>query len=392
MSSRSEKFDIVIAGGGLVGLIAAVSLARQNLRVVLLDAGKAPTYDAQAERELRVSAISAENLQWLESLQILPHVDRERIGIYRHMQVWDNASSAAIDFSAPALPHGYLGAIIENRHLQQAAWQQIQAESVTLRYAQKITEFNDLGSRIEVITESGDTYRTQLLVAADGANSSIRQQLSVPVQHSSYGQYGIVGYIQCDKAPAETALQGFNCSGPIGLLPLGNGLFSYVWSMTEDRAEDWLNCDETRFLNALKTVINRDLGQIELASQRAMFPLRGLLSQKFYQGRTVLCGDAAHVVHPMAGQGANLGIGDVKLLSEGLRQSILKDDAQIQLMLRRYQRRRYNQVRETSGLISGLHGLFGSSTPAVQWLRSTGMRTINRITPLKQWLMHQAGS
>jgi len=392
MSTAAKKYDVVIVGGGLAGLIAAVSLSQNNLQVLMLDAGEAPTFDTQMPRELRVSAISAENLLWLKSLGIEQHLHEHRLGMYRHMRVWDNESTAAIDFSAAALPHGHLGAIIENKHLQYAAWQQAQASSVTLRYAQKITAFNDLGNRVEVTTESGEKYRTQLLLAADGANSHVRQQLSVSVRESSYDQRGIVGYVQCSDAPAETALQGFNCGGPIGLLPVGDGVFSYVWSVPEDQAEAWLHCDDARFIHGLKTAINRDFGTMKLASKRAMFPLRQLLAQQFFQGRTVLCGDAAHVIHPLAGQGANLGIGDVKLLSENIHQSSLKDAVQLRLALRRYQRRRYSQVQETSGMINGLHHLFGSRISGVQWLRSVGMRTVDRITPLKQWLMQQAGS
>ena len=392
MSSRAVKCDVLIVGGGLVGITAAVALAEKQLNVVLLDAADKPTFDKKEQRELRVSAISAENLDWLKSLGVCAHLDPERLGVYRHMCVWDNESDAAIDFTAPGLPHGYLGTIIENRHLQYAALMQADRGTVTLCFQQKIAEFETLNNRIEAVTESGDRYRAQLLLAADGARSGMREKMAVQVQERSYKQKGIVGYIRCDDAPSETALQGFNCGGPIGLLPCGEGLFSYVWSVPEDTAEDWVKCEEQRFVNALKMAINRDLGAIELASPRAMFPLRQLLAKRFCQGRTVLCGDAAHVVHPLAGQGANLGIGDVKLLSEVINQNILKDDQQLSFALRKYQRRRYSQVRETTGMIDALHGLFGNRIPALQWLRSTGMRSVNRMAPLKQWLMQQAGS
>lgn len=387
-----QQSDVIISGAGMVGAITALGLANAGYQVALLEGNPAPGFNAETPRQLRVSAISRNNLNILEELGVLGRLLPQRLGYFKHMQVWDNRSRGELAFEQSGPSH--LGAIIENDHLVAAAWQAVsQRPEVSVYQPTTITDWSQTERKVRVTLASGEQLSAGLLVVAEGARSAIRDGLNIPLKTKDYEQQGLVCLIQLSDAPASTALQSFNASGPVGILPMNDeGLFSVVWSLPNDQVEQWLTCEPERFERALKIHINRDLGALQLVSERAAFPLRQMYARDYRQGRVVLVGDAAHTIHPLAGQGVNLGIEDGQCLIRRVQQFGLRDPESLARALRKYQRERQAEVFKTSEMMSALHHLFTSQQPVVGWLRSTGMNAINQMPMIKQWLMRQAGS
>ena len=194
----------------------------------------------------------------------------------------------------------------------------------------------------------------------------------------------MVAYLQIEKAPKETALQAFNSGGPVGLLPMNGGLFSMVWSLPDEQVNYWLEADEARFINGLQAHINRDFGAVKLVSERQAFPLIKTQANAFYQDRVALLGDAAHTIHPLAGQG-------VSLVSKLAGISIKHFD-ELALALKKYQRVRMAEVHKTSATMHLLHHLFTNETAPIIQIRALGMKSLHQIPMIKNWLLKQAGS
>jgi 2-octaprenylphenol hydroxylase len=386
-----KKVDIIISGAGMVGAITALSLAQHGFSVLVIDQAPANSFSKETPHQLRVSAIAHKNLQLLEQLGVLPDMFKERLGYYNKMSVWDNRSTGSLDFDHQAGLH--LGAIIENQHITAVTQQKLQEHpQVEVLYENKINQWHSGKRRVDVELESGEEVEAAILISAEGANSSIREQTGIDIKRKDYEQSGLVCNLRITNAPEQTALQAFNATGPVGILPLNDGLFSIVWSLPKDQVDRWLQVDHDKFINGLKAHINRDLGDIELVSERAAFPLRQMYAKQFYQDRVVLIGDAAHTVHPLAGQGVNLGIEDGQCLADLLRDISLRNTEELANALKKYQRRRRAEVFKTSEMMTFLHHLFTTDKNSLGFLRAKGMNLLNQINPLKSWLIEQAGS
>ncbi len=386
-----QTVDIIISGGGMVGAVAANALSAAGFEVALIEANEQTTFAEDSPRSLRVSAIAQKHLDQLSVLGIDDFLYKSRIGPYRHMSVWDNGSLGELDFSAEG--NTDLGAIIENIHVVYAAQQRLaQLPKVHTFYQNKIIDFKQTERKVVVQLIEGDELQASLLVACEGARSPLREEAGIQIKQKNYQQRAMVAYLQVENAPKQTALQAFNLSGPVALLPFGDNLFSLVWSCDETSVDNWLEADETTFINGLKAHLRRDFGQIKLLSKRAAFPLQQMYAEETVKQRLLLVGDAAHVVHPLAGQGVNLGLSDVVELVQQLSEVNIKDFTGLNRALRRYQRRRRSEVIKTSELMSFLHRLYQIEQPTLSWLRSTGMLTLNRLPLLKNWLLQQAGS
>lgn len=386
-----QTVDIIISGGGMVGAVAANALAAAGFEVAMVEADDQTTFSGDSPRSLRVSAIAEKHLNQFTSLGIDAFLNVSRLGPYQHMLVWDNNSRGELDFNSSGDVN--LGALIENKNLVFAAQQRLaQMSRVHTFYQNQITEFEQTERKVKVQLQSGDSLQAGLLIACEGAASPLRQQADIQHHKKNYQQRAIVAYLEVEKAPELTALQAFNHTGPVALLPFGERLFSLVWSCDESVVEQWLEAEETVFINGLKAHLRRDFGDIKLCSKRAAFPLQQMYAEQTVKQRLVLLGDAAHVVHPLAGQGVNLGLGDVTELVNQLTAINLKDFTALERALRRYQRRRRSEVMKTSELMSFLHGVYQIEQPALSFLRSTGMQVINKLPLLKNWLLSQAGS
>jgi len=387
-----KKFDIIISGGGMIGSIAAVAATRAGLSVLLIEANENQQFDKESERELRVSAISWDNCEYLKLLGIFSNLISSRIQSYAHMSVWDNRSNGKISFEADYSQQKYLGCLMENKNLIHGAWKALKStDNCQIIEQSHIKNIENPGQQIRIELNDGSLYKSKLLIAAEGRNSFIRQYAEIKTSGYDYKQKGLVAYIKLESAKPETAFQSFNDGGPIGILPIDDCLYSIVWSLPLEQCNDWLTCTEEDFELGLKKAIGKDFGKIKLMSQRAAFPLTQLYAEKYFDNRIVLCGDSAHGVHPLAGQGVNLGIGDIQSLFQLLNKDILKDDEILHLKLRKYQRRRISKVKETSEMMSFMHHLFVDDKHIKNPLRGFGLNVLDKI-PLKKWFISQAGS
>ncbi len=386
-----QKFDVIISGGGMVGAVCANALAAADLSVAVVEAGPQINCQSDNERTLRVVAIAEKHLKLLADLGITSLIDDDRMGSYQAMQVWDNNSRGQLNFNSGSARD--LGAITENKWLVYAAQKKLQEyPQVTTYYQHTLDSFEQSQRQVSVNLDNGDKLQARLLLACDGAGSPVREMAGITVRNSSYQQRAIVCYLRISQAPEKTALQAFNHSGPVALLPMGGDLFSLVWSCDEDQYRQWLEADESRFIHGLKAHLRCDLGAIELMSERASFPLRQMYANETVVGRLVLLGDSAHVVHPLAGQGVNLGLSDVAELVRQIEGVNLRDEETVTRALKRHQRRRHSEVLMTSELMSFLQRFYAIEQPGLTWLRGKGMNLVNGFKPLKHWLINQAGS
>lgn len=388
-----KRFDVVISGAGMVGLMSAIACAESGRSVLLLEKGPNSDWQPDQARSLRVSALSAQHMAWFEKLGLAKLWQASRVGHYKQMQVWDNRSHAEITFDSSHSEHEHLGAMVENDHLMWAAGQVLAStHQVTRQFQTTITACQNQDKSVQLTLSDGSEVKAGLLLSAEGARSEVRQMMGIETDEKSYQQKGLVAYIELENTTPQTAYQAFNPTGPVGLLPVSDGLFSIVWTLNDDAVDRWLQCDEATFERALKVHINRDLGIPKLVSKRVAFPLKQLQAFQYHQGRVVLLGDAAHVVHPLAGQGVNLGLADAMTLVECTSNVSLKDDVTLMRQLKKYQRRRRAAVSENMLMINGIHQLFGHQQAPLPWLRSVGMNAVNRMDFVKSWLMKQAGS
>ncbi|TDR16838.1 FAD-dependent monooxygenase [Marinicella litoralis] len=386
-----NKTDVIVSGAGMVGAITALTLAKSGRSVSLIDQAEASQFNATTPLQLRVSAVSQRNLALLSELGVIDHMQQQRLGHYQHMSVWDNRSTGALDFNHST--ELSLGAIIENQHIT-AATQSALRESplVQTYFGSQIKQWESTPRKVKVELTDGSAMEAGLLLVAEGANSFIRTKAGIPTHLKDYKQKGLVCHIRMNDAPESTALQAFNATGPVGLLPLNEGLFSVVWTLPNDQVDYWLKVDEEKFINGLQAHINRSFGQIDLISKRAAFPLQQMNAKQYYQERLVLLGDAAHTVHPLAGQGVNLGIADGQCLAGLMSEVNLRSEDEVLQALKKYQRQRKAEVFKTSEMMNVIHHLFISESAPIKMLRAFGMNRLNQINPIKQWLMSQAGS
>ncbi len=386
-----QNFDVIISGGGMVGAVCANALSTAGFSVAMVEAGRQVRCESDDARTLRVVAIAEKHLNLLQSLGIQSLIDTDRMGPYHAMQVWDNNSRGELNFNSGL--GSDLGAITENKWLVYAAQKKLQdCPSVKTFYQHTIDSFEQSPRQVSVTLENRVKLQGRLLLVCEGAGSPLREMAGIGVRNSSYNQHAIVCYLDVNNAPENTALQAFNHSGPVALLPMGGDLFSLVWSCDEDQYQRWLDADESYFINGLQAHLRRDFGDIKILSERASFPLRQMYANETVDNRLVLLGDSAHVVHPLAGQGVNLGLSDVVELVRQVKGFNLRDEQAVVRALKRYQRRRHSEVRMTSELMSFLHRFYAIEQPGLTWLRGTGMNLVNRLNPLKQWLVQQAGS
>jgi 2-polyprenylphenol 6-hydroxylase len=400
---RAPALDVAVVGGGMVGAAAAMALARAGFSTALLEARAPPAWNVSDEVELRVVGLAPSSLARLDDLGIWTSIRDARAGPYAHMHVWDAESGAAIDFDAASEGHDLLGYIVENNLVQWTLWQALEAAGgsssatsvcgVRRLCPAEVKGFEAREDRIQLQLADGETLAARLLVAADGAASPLRQLAGIGTRGRDYAQRAVVAHVRTERPHENTAWQRFLPSGPLALLPLADGRSSLVWSLPEAAARRVLALDDQAFLDELGIASDFRLGRIVGSTKRAAFPLKLQLAERYQSDRFVLLGDAAHAVHPLAGQGVNLGLRDVAELRDTLVAArAAGHDIGAAHVLRRYARRRRSADTLDALGFDALARIYAWQSPALVAARGLGVHVLDRLAPLKRRLSeHAAG-
>jgi ubiquinone biosynthesis UbiH/UbiF/VisC/COQ6 family hydroxylase len=390
------EYAIVVAGGGVIGACAAALLQRHARlaggEVLLVERGL-PSAPAPTEGlDLRVSALSRASERILAAAGAWETLDAARIARYERMRVWtagvDPRADAALCFDAAEIAEPDLGCIAENRALQAA----LLTAGTQLGVAQLEARIERLSADADGTTlhTSAGEVRAQLLVIADGADSPLRQQLGIEVEQRAYGQRAIVARLASERPHESTAWQCFLSTGPVALLPLADGRVSLVWSALEERATQLLALDAADFEAELGAVMSPALGRFTLQGERASFPLRRQCATRWYSGSCVLVGDAAHTLHPLAGQGLNQGLLDVAALADALARRPARESVAAGRTLRGYQRDRRSAYSLVAALVDAFDRLFTSPSMPLRMLGRTALAGAAHSRALRSGLMRQA--
>lgn len=381
----SQQFDVVVIGGGVVGLTAALAMRSRGFSVAIVDAG-----DLTANTTItdpRVYAINQASQDLLQELGVWAQLDPERVSPYREMYVWDAASSAHIQFDARIIASDHLGTIIEESVLKQALLQLLN-EKVAFFANHRVSGLESNEDYIQI--SAGEmNWQAQLLMIADGATSPCRELLRVPLTTWPYHQQAVVASVQTEKSHQQTAYQVFNADGPLAFLPLiQEQQCSIVWSTSTAHAKRVMALSDEDFNQELEAAFASRLGKVKVMGKRYQFPLIMRHAKQYTGDRWLLLGDAAHTIHPLAGLGLNVGLADVATwlaCSEKLTKL-----NRLKKILGSYQRQRKYAVWQIIAMMDGFKSLFTNPLAPVIALRSLGLRICNGLTPLKKMFIEQA--
>jgi 2-octaprenylphenol hydroxylase len=401
--SNTTDFDLIIVGAGLVGASLACAVAQleaaQSLRIAVIEAGQFPTRYTGEHFDPRVVALTHASENLLKKIGCWDAIASERVCAYREMKVWDGEGTAAIEFDCAEVQQDHLGHIVENSLIvAQLHKRMAELTNIELIQPAAVAELNlpqDKNSPVRILLNNGSEIGGSLLIAADGAQSSLRDLAGFVTRQWDYNQQAIVTTVRTEHPHEFTAWQRFMHTGPLAFLPLQQAgdahQCSIVWSADNELAQELMSVDDAQFCLRLTAAFEARLGQVIACDKRYAIPLRQRHATSYVKKSIALVGDAAHNIHPLAGQGVNLGLLDVIALTNEIERGLARGlPLNEESILRRYQRQR---LAGNLGMMSAMEGfkhLFGNRSLAVNWLRNTGMRQLNSVSGIKKIIVNAA--
>ncbi|MFG6653903.1 FAD-dependent 2-octaprenylphenol hydroxylase [Scandinavium sp. M-37] len=388
-----QSVDIAIVGGGMVGLAVACGLQGSGLRVAVIESHQPQPVEADAAPQLRVSAINAASEKLLSRLDVWNDITAERASRYHGMEVWDKDSFGRIAFDDESLGYSHLGHIIENGVIHHALWRKAQrSKDITLMAPAELAQVAWGENEAFLTLKDGNMLTARLVIGADGANSWLRNKADIPLTSWDYRHHALVATIRTTEPHQAIARQVFHGEGILAFLPLSDPhLCSIVWSLPPDDAAKMQQADGVAFNQALNVAFDNRLGLCEVESERQVFPLTGRYARQFAAHRLALVGDAAHTIHPLAGQGVNLGFMDAaELIDEIRRLHTQGKDFGQHFYLRRYERSRKHSAALMLAGMQGFRELFAGVNPAKKLLRDIGLKLADTLPGVKPQLIRQA--
>jgi len=397
--SGNTDFDVVIVGGGAIGATLALELERLDYRVAVIELHRPAFASTNPER---VIALNYGSRCHLDRLGLWDDVAAKGLGDIRHIVVTEPGNRGRVDLDAEnaanvAPDMHELGYVVEMGGLLEPMYQRLQDSGIRLISPARVQGFDVHAEQVNLQIRCGDelsTMTTALLVGADGTNSQIRHQASIGVIGWDYNRFGMVASVASENGHGNTAYECFRKSGPLAFLPLADGRFSIVWAATPGEATRLLAMNDDQFMDALQKaagdITMKQIGAVTSTSRRASFPLELTIAAKFSESRLALVGNAAHTVHPVAGQGMNLGLRDVVALVEMLDSDLAHHDPGQSILMQGYAEKRRADVMAVAGFTESMVHVFGSDIPGMKWLRGMGLEKLPRAQSLSGLLLQQA--
>ncbi|MGH8678602.1 MAG: UbiH/UbiF family hydroxylase [Burkholderiales bacterium] len=392
MYSARVRFDVAIVGGAMVGGSLAAALADSGLEVALIDPRSAPPGSSR-DLDLRVYALRPASRAFLERCGIWRHIDTARIAPVYEIAVFGDDGVSRLTFDAYRAGIRELAVIAEDSQLQSATHAALNEKTLVTRLPGRTcanARWDDEGVTIEL--DDGQQVNARLAVAADGSESRLRELGGIGTEIWPYHEHGVVANFQVEQSHHGVAYQWFRDDGILALLPLPGDQVSMVWSTADAHADELLNLDPDKLAARVMLAAGKALGELKATGAAAGFALRRMRAKSIVGHCLALVGDAAHNVHPLAGQGLNLGLADAEVLAGVISSRAPGEQAGSRALLARYRRARAEEIAAMAYTTDGLHRLFASQLPGIAWLRNTGLRLTDNLPTLKRLLVkHAAG-
>lgn len=396
----NQQFDLIIVGGGLVGASLACALKDTPISIALVEAQPALSLNANplnmADADIRVSALNRASEAFLTRLGVWQTLPAARLSAYDKMRVWDGEGTGHIQFTANELAETHLGHIVENSvtsaGLMQALSQQTNVQVFNPAKVESIESLEQDETSYLLQLDSGQLLQAPMVVAADGARSWVREWAQFDMREWDYQHHALVCTVALEMPHDACAWQRFTDDGVLAFLPLAQpNLCSIVWSCSEMHAQQLVDLSDAEFLTRLTRAFENTLGEVTACGKRAAIPLRQRHAKRYVKNGIVLVGDAAHSIHPLAGQGVNLGFMDAYVLADEIKQGVARGlSASHQQVLARFERRRMPENLSMMATMEGFKRFFAVKTPAIRWMRNWGMTKLNRVGFLKNHIVQLA--